>query len=270
MKWKIEFLKLLLSGQTDQAFLLKGGHVPPVLYRYRSFSEHNLKNLATGHEWISLPADFNDVFDGCVTNVKRDIYTALRKSAGDGKFGDPELVVEMLIEAFHIDGVAEVMINQVNKNLRAKDVHICCFSERVDSSVMWAHYGKNHTGYCVSYDFTVPADAKNMFPVYYDFISSSSIDPKLGAEPASDHYPLLFKDKDWGYEREWRLIHYDLLQLNADSQLLKMPPVVAIFAGALCTTEQLAVLRTQAETLDVPLHLMKIDYIKRKLFYEPV
>lgn len=268
MGWKIEFLKLLLSRQTEQAFSLKAGHIPAALYRYRSFSEHNLKNLANGQEWMSLPADFNDVFDGCVTNVKRDIYKALKKSAGDGKFGDPEAALEMLKETFQIDGVAEMMIHQVNKNLRGKDVHICCFSERIDSSAMWAHYGTNHTGFCVSYDFTASVDAKHIFPVYYDPITSSAIDAKLGDEPASDHYPLLFKDNDWSYEREWRLIHYELLQLNAGAQLLKMPRAVAVYAGALCTTEQLAILHEQAKTLHVPLYQMKIDYVMRKLFYE--
>ncbi|QJD95482.1 DUF2971 domain-containing protein [Mucilaginibacter robiniae] len=233
MKWKLEFLRLLLSRDTGQAFELKAVNLPSMLYRYRSFSEHNLDNLASGHEWMSLPLDFNDVFDGCVTNVKRDIDKALRESAGDGEWGDPDDVITMLKEAFQIDDIAEIMIHGVNRNLRGKDVHICCFSERIDSSVMWAHYGVNHTRYCAAYDFSEAANAKHIFPVFYEPVISSTINPKLGDEPASDHYPLLFKDKDWSYEREWRLIYYDLLQKNANSQLLKMPPVAVLYAGGI-------------------------------------
>ena len=32
-------------------------------------------------------------------------------------------------------------------------VRVVCLSETYDSMLMWSHYARNHTGYCIEYEF---------------------------------------------------------------------------------------------------------------------
>ena len=90
-----------------------------------------------------------------------------------------------------------------------------CFSEFNNISPMWAHYGENHGGICIKYDFNKNEILKNeCFPVYYVQNEENKVlCEKIFSEKKSKNHMLsqlfLRKSKDWSYEKEWRLLVYD-------------------------------------------------------------
>lgn len=97
-----------------------------------------------------------------------------------------------------------------------------CFSEVVDSILMWSHYASSHKGFVLEYDFrqTLANPIKNMLilPVIYSeerFDASAFMlwafmelfGVKLNNPDVTAHMKVaLHKSLDWEYEKEWRMI----------------------------------------------------------------
>lgn len=99
---------------------------------------------------------------------------------------------------------------------------IACFSERVESILMWSHYADSHKGFALEYNFRPtlekPIGNVGLFPVIYEehrldislyvvwaflFIMGVRIkNPDISSSIKS----ALVKSEDWAYEREWRMI----------------------------------------------------------------
>ena len=99
---------------------------------------------------------------------------------------------------------------------------IACFSESVQSILMWSHYACSHTGFALEYNFrpTLKNPIQNVMiaPIVYQDqrldISSYIVwaflvilgvrtkNPDISASMKN----ALYKSVDWAYEREWRLI----------------------------------------------------------------
>lgn len=82
---------------------------------------------------------------------------------------------------------------------------IACFSEREDSPAMFAHYGGNHSGVCITYE----GESENLFSVEYrkkpavlDFLETKE-DKIFSARVLSKHV-------EWSNEEEVRHILYDV------------------------------------------------------------
>ena len=100
---------------------------------------------------------------------------------------------------------------------------VVCFSERVDSILMWSHYADNHKGFALGYDLRpclLPnSDNLGLFPVMYSekrydasellywFLCSLMKIPAHNQDMMSSIKLLLYKSSDWAYEQEWRLIN---------------------------------------------------------------
>lgn len=238
------------------------------MFRYRKFSFENISNIKCNKEWLSKPVNFNDLFDGCVTNVPDVICETLTKAALYGIFGTKaKRNAEIVKKTLELEKVYEWMINCMNRSSR-DDVHVCCFSERVDSSVMWAHYSENHTGFCIEYDLSNCSFSSILFPVYYNSIPLTEFIDSSSLTPVRYQYPLLFKDSDWSYEYEWRLIYYDLLNLNSNNQLLEMPKPTALYLGANTSVEQDKLMFVISNEMNIPLYKMRPDFQDRKLKFE--
>ena len=120
------------------------------------------------------------------------------------------------------------------------EVHIACFSEIGDSSLMWGHYADRHKGFCLEYDFSSalqdcnmncssPAQCNNFLlnlpiaPVTYSperfnaslhlvTVIQDYLRRSLQAPVNIFLYDMLLvakcqlmKSCDWSYEKEWRL-----------------------------------------------------------------
>ena len=99
---------------------------------------------------------------------------------------------------------------------------IACFSESVQSILMWSHYACSHTGFAIEYNFrpTLKNPIKNVViaPVVYKdqridissyivwaflfFMGVRTKNPDISATMKN----ALYKSVAWAYEKEWRLI----------------------------------------------------------------
>ncbi|AQH05248.1 hypothetical protein A9R05_40130 (plasmid) [Burkholderia sp. KK1] len=114
---------------------------------------------------------------------------------------------------------------------------VCSFSERGDSTLMWAHYANYHSGFCIEYDIGSfqfkSAIALSMYPVIYRDEPFDATDYLL-RHPTRNRLHLnmaaLIKSTDWSYEREWRLIFSN--GILARPGPVKMPKPKAVYLGS--------------------------------------
>ena len=99
--------------------------------------------------------------------------------------------------------------------LMKQAIFISCFSEDNNITPMWGHYGDNHKGICVGYDFNNNEKLKHTcFPiVYISEERNKRIFPKIYVENHEEWHKakLLLeafsnKSSEWEYEKEWRII----------------------------------------------------------------
>lgn len=99
---------------------------------------------------------------------------------------------------------------------------IACFSESVESVLMWSHYANSHKGFALEYDFrpTLEQPIKNvgLFPVVYseerfdisDYIAWAFLRiigfPAKMPDISASIKNALWKSDIWAYEKEWRMI----------------------------------------------------------------
>ena len=85
-----------------------------------------------------------------------------------------------------------------------KKFRILSLSEQWDSPQMWAHYANNYNGFC--FVFNTDSAFKDVQPVIYTNNRFIAHDPGVDELDQYVHDSLLFKQKDWANEYEWRII----------------------------------------------------------------
>ena len=88
---------------------------------------------------------------------------------------------------------------------------ICCFSEKRDNILMWAHYAKQHTGFCLEFnvdnDFFTPST--RAIKVEYNAIWPELNVMRLDSCPEGElGKKVIIKANNWEYEQEWRILDY--------------------------------------------------------------
>ncbi len=192
-----------------EANKLKYDIIPKSLYRYRKLDENNLDSLKKQIIYMSSPNDFNDILD-CK-------YVFLEKNKDISNYSQNEYI-----------------LNKINEEIK-----IACFSESKDSKTMWAHYADQGNGFCVEYNFkSIDPNGESplttsLFPVLYRE-EKLDITENISRLDVCDIELIaglknVYKNVDWSYEREWRLI---LTKENCNE--LKLTPI-AIHLGYKCS-----------------------------------
>lgn len=247
---------------------------PSKLFKYRNCNQNSINAFKNDQLFLSKPTIFNDPHDSLLYIDKEKILNILStntsekhfektdrllldknfKNAEIKKFG--KAFIDRIIENSTYKGKPIKLspklmdsINVLQKNqivlitdLAKKSIKqaslISCFSELIDSTLMWAHYSNNHTGFALEYDlksmYDIDIGKKNirgslfvdnkLFPVIYsdkrynatDYVEFNFIENfyhQMGLkfhEPFYDklfyYKSILFKSNEWEYEKEWRLI----------------------------------------------------------------
>lgn len=172
---------------------------PSRLYKYRRSDAHNGVWISQQMIHFSSPTQFNDPYD-CALNVilggTEQDQEKLLATSWLGKARNPEAFLRGFNEAIrtHLAGTGFASFGSGDLDL-----------------VMFAHYGANHTGYCLEYNANHPFFSR-AFPVRY--ADYPVIDIKRiverGSNYMSDCWDVLqqlvsHKAKQWQYEQEWRL-----------------------------------------------------------------
>lgn len=234
-----------LSGNEkniEECLDFKKQHLPKHIYKYRSCNSYSIENLKNNTIHLSFSYKFNDPFD-CVSVLTYEqlILTGLIQNDKEIFFNSyPDDIREDMIKRL---SSGEKLKNVVNDHFacypsdkkyfnhllkEAKDeLHkfvsslgdefktkflLCCFSATVNNNLMWAHYSKSHTGFCIEYDIsTLPANSSfkhSLYPVIY---TKTPILAKLRFQDytdcTKDMLTLLNKSIDWNYEKEFRMLY---------------------------------------------------------------
>ena len=201
--------------------------VPPrILFKYRYFDEdgYHLKSLTD--IYFPPPAEFNDPFDTGIPILyyssgtsPDDILKHMRRR--NSELNNPILSEKELIER-HRDFISEIPSNIVDAQARdlelasknARETGVFSLAEKETSILMWSHYGRNHTGFCIGYRTNILYDfLRSQADVILPYIKYSPICPVINPYDPSltlDEYYEAFtaKHSDWSYECEWRLIYH--------------------------------------------------------------
>ena len=189
----------------EEAYLIKQGHLPKSIFKYRSFNEYAIKNLVDDTIWLADPSSLNDPYD-CSHWVdldqlakmifRRELPTIIKLNKQENVIS-PEVInqimssnepfisyietmllmepIEKREELRHISTIEWEQMKESNSrnasNYLKGKLKLCSFSERLDSIVMWSHYADLIRGLCIEYDITSYScedyQRKHLYPVIY-------------------------------------------------------------------------------------------------------
>lgn len=214
----------VLSGDKESMQIFTPLLLPSKLYRYRTFDSHWYSNIVKGKVFLSSPKNFNDPFDCALNGYGKSLFHGIANNTPEEPSEDEEYFVfdsDKKIQSF-----SEILTSHQNS---FKDLfRIACFSEKLDSLPMWAHYAANHTGYVIEYDLK-KLSAENLGLFYK--VAYLPTENFVYGNPISK-FPLtllLQKSDEWGYESEWRII-----KTKEFSNYIDLSPCIsAVYLGCL-------------------------------------
>lgn len=138
--------------KNDSSYKIQINKFPTSLYQYRSINEFSVDALLKNGIWATSPVAFNDPYDSSFTYdekyLKKKFKTMLEKM--DFKALRIEDTSQSNIDSL-VNEVFSETIRSLNNTYR-KCFAISCFSECIDSEIMWAHYANSAKGFAVEYE----------------------------------------------------------------------------------------------------------------------
>ncbi|MGV8920863.1 MAG: DUF2971 domain-containing protein [Pseudomonas sp.] len=303
VKQLIENISVATVGELDVPALINDKilHTPKQLFKIRACGDFALQNLEAKTLFLGTADAFNDPYDTAFWADSKRIAAAdkLAEMGVDGEHvahvlrsSDPiasviELASSQAPNALDVDGwLHEISVLSENFQMGQlpwliqelqSSYKICSLSERIDSVLMWSHYGFNHTGFAMEYDFT--RDHRNdastlcLWPVAYTsrlFDITEILIAKRQRKEFNALYGIaasLCKAVDWQYEREWRLV---IPEGNERRSLNLAVPLKAVHLGARISVENRASILSICERINVPVYQVKLAPHEYKMISEPV
>ena len=153
---------------------------------------------------------------------------------------------------------------------------IACFSESVDSMLMWSHYANSHQGFALEYDFRPtlekPISNVGIYPVIYDNVRQDvtqymawSFVRMMGIQAANPDCSMylkiaLHKSSVWSYEQEWRMINMTQRDITDKNPSTIQYKPVAIYYGHHISGNRKKELHQIAQEKGIREYEMYIDY----------
>ena len=276
---------------------LKEKFIPPSLYKIRNCSEYALENLANQTLYLSNANSFNDPYDTAFwgnydslltddlcKNIDPNEKNTILKSPNPLKAAYEKIIK---VSAAEPESGYENFINKaiaINREYQTEQLlllvnhlkecyKICSLSARIDSVVMWSHYGQNHTGFAMEYDFSSLQSEHiiklMLWPVAYTS-ELFDITPILTAQRnKSVNFNCLFgisaalqKAQEWQYEHEWRLVHPDG---NENSGINLSAPLKAVHLGSKISESDEINIREICSRTNTPVFKMKLSTHQYKM-----
>lgn len=186
--------------------------IPSALYRYRSCGELSFGAFSEDQLWFSKPKVMNDDFDALISYdgeaINRQITENFQRAfqvVNAIKNGEivPELIKQVLPQMQTIEkNILQTSADDIQtrfaegeqafqkyaqaelpplSTLIQDKIKIACFSESIESALMWGYYTDNSSGFALAYDFRdfqypncskynspcLNGGAFNLFPVIY-------------------------------------------------------------------------------------------------------
>jgi len=216
-------------------------HFQPPKRLFRYFSPRHSRLFIDQKLWFSTAQDFNDIFE--VVPRYDDLVPRLVEEGMKVTYAFTDQAVVPNWHAYRkaLEKANKELIDECNETFPdgfqakfSEHFGILCFSEHLDSLLMWGHYTDCHKGFAVEFDprhtlFTVRDFGKVTYPTTRPFVEQKE---KM----------LLMKSPEWEYEAEHRLIkpHHELVPETSEAAGVKktryylrlpMDSVKAIYFG---------------------------------------
>jgi hypothetical protein len=229
------------------------GSLPKILYKYRDWDSSYNKRMLTDLEiWLSSPAEFNDPFDCKIPNdyevlkdehIRREYYTKIinglaKQGLPYSKQSPGETIIETIESRVKNHNFEQ--FNNEAANLRWSEYinehGLYCTTPINDNILMWAHYAKNSTGFCIGLNTEELLKSSTVFEacVQIKYIETADI-PKV--HPLLEFIPTFeqtccAKFSIWSYEHEYRFV-----SLSPEHRLVSLLPkhISSIILGSAMT-----------------------------------
>ncbi|MHA2122954.1 MAG: DUF2971 domain-containing protein [Promethearchaeota archaeon] len=205
------------DGEEDNNVAHENVVEPDVLFKYGKFDKYTERIFTHKEIYFSSPDEFNDPFDskpniicdGKLKEIKRYLCKLYKKK-------NPKLSKEKILT--HVEkeiitkGQGRIVFEKGIEKFRETTINklgICCLTEIRDNILMWAHYAKRHTGFCLEFyvnneffrlhDRAIKVEYEATMPVINVLKLDNYPKGELGEK-------LLKKANDWRYEQEWRIV----------------------------------------------------------------
>lgn len=180
--------------------LYKQNKLPNKLYKYLNFKVKKDKNNKS-YEDLDILKGNQVYFSGL--NELNDPFEGRFKLIFKGKVSKRQL---MELECSTQEEAKKKFDRLQNKLIKSvyeylKPYRFFCLSEKRDSILAFSHYSSGHTGFCIGFDTSFfPFQSAKEVEYNNKLLTINFLDLK-GAEKI-----ILRKLKDWGYEKEWRIL----------------------------------------------------------------
>lgn len=224
---------------------------PPKLYKYREFGNDNhLRIISDCELYFANPEQFNDPYDCALPfKLNKDTYTKLNLY---------KLVEQTLLAKFphmvnnpqSLNAICNQKANEIlsDPNYTVNNwpygpdqmknmFGILSLTSIVDNYLMWSHYGKSHTGFCVEFDTRILVESLNEYfakVLYSREVPLISITDLMNVDIFNT---LTYTKNDiWSYENEYRFSKIDSV-----NSISKFPPeaLTGIYFG--CNAPKLSI-----------------------------
>lgn len=249
----------------------------PILNKY------TLSLLTKGELYFSNPSCFNDPYDTWLPIIpdkleEKKLYRFLHNK----DFEQNSKNLRKLIREKYGGDLASFIIDLNNSYLRnpnqgsyfntindplLKGYYVCCLSGCYNNILMWSHYADNHSGICIGIKrnsktriVVEQSEDNTLYLRPREIIYSTDYNklPQLRKKDINKeqiYKMLLYKTKDWSYEKEYRLLLQQVSNNEGNILRLKKGSICEIFFG----------LKTPKEVIiKTILELQKSSYINYK------
>lgn len=291
---------------------LKQKHIPKQLFKYREVNEFAINNLRDSSLYCTFASTFNDPYDSTMlfdpnfgrcyaSQLAQQLISKTELKAADidfihktndplkalltffyEKFPDPSYSsandIDKVVEFFRTR--KEKMNSEIISNLNSQMQNmykICSLSERLDSILMWGHYGNQHKGFAMEYDFSsLPIEelmGRCLWPAIYSehIYNASELLVNVGSPEKTFNNMVaiiaaLHKAKDWEYEKEWRIIIPD--SQKSPPQNFRAP-LKAVYLGSKISDTDASKIYSIATLKKLPIYKMQLSQHEFKMVPVP-
>jgi hypothetical protein len=249
-------------------------NIPARLYKFQTYDSYSIENLKRDQIWFSKPDKLNDPFDCSIPFVFDWTddefekfydwhFNSLKvqgKNAADAvkslsfTNGKPNKKYKDYVIKTNEYYMRLKIINEINQ------MGVACFTENLESILMWSHYADRHKGFCIEFDTNYPpfSESEKLQRVIYSrkYPTLSVLDIM---QPESEYMPidiLITKSKSWKYEKEWRLI----IVRGDNPYKYNIEALKAIYFGCSMPNKQMRQLATIFTKSDIRLFRMQRSY----------
>lgn len=211
------------------------------IYKYRAFDDKgfHLKTISNQEFYFARRDQLNDPFDmnhnifteeDCL-GMMDEFFQQMQNKSANGEINLPIQSIDFLFDKNKTAQakLAQYCINQ-SMNYEIGNVRICSFTmENWRNNLMWSHYSKDHTGFCIGLDFQnlleVLSSNKSprILPLIAKYIENYDIFSDLDRNSIEFFIRYLqAKYNNWSYENEIRL---SCLDFDRNRELVMQYPI---------------------------------------------